>query len=325
VLERMSEQRRAGFPGVGCFRSQVHEKLDVAERPKAGVVEERDGRHVPGHRPHAEVAHAQVPGLVHHVRQQVPADPPAAMRGHDDEGLHLRPLIARDQAGQANHRPGAFGDPIIDGAAQGIISGSFVVFALMFLSALFLGRFWCGWFCPAGALQDYCAAVTNKPGSTGKANWIKWIIWVPWFSLVLALLLMAGRLPSVDFFYQMKTGITVNQDFWYVTYYFILALFAILPLVFGRRAGCHTICWMAPFMILGRKLRNLAPWPALRLKADADQCNDCLRCTRECPMILDVHKLVRDGSMEHAECILCGTCRDVCPKDVLCYSFSAGK
>ena len=37
----------------------------------------------------------------------------------------------------------------------------------------------------------------------------------------------------------------------------------------GRRAGCHTICWMAPFMIIGRKLRNLVAWPSLRLTAQS--------------------------------------------------------
>ena len=33
---------------------------------------------------------------------------------------------------------------IIDGASQGIVNGSFISFALMFLSALFVGRLWCG-------------------------------------------------------------------------------------------------------------------------------------------------------------------------------------
>jgi hypothetical protein len=36
---------------------------------------------------------------------------------------------------------------IIMGASEGIISGSFIVFAVLFLSSLFLGRGFCGWFC----------------------------------------------------------------------------------------------------------------------------------------------------------------------------------
>jgi polyferredoxin len=42
---------------------------------------------------------------------------------------------------------------IIDGASQGIINGSFVLFGLLFLSSLVLGRGWCGWVCPAGGLS----------------------------------------------------------------------------------------------------------------------------------------------------------------------------
>jgi polyferredoxin len=36
---------------------------------------------------------------------------------------------------------------IIDGASQGIVNGSLIVFGLQFLAALFVGRLWCGWVC----------------------------------------------------------------------------------------------------------------------------------------------------------------------------------
>jgi ferredoxin-type protein NapH len=95
--------------------------------------------------------------------------------------------------------------------------------------------------------------------------------------------------------------------------------------IFGRRAGCHTICWMAPFMIIGRAIRNLLKWPALRLVADAASCSDCQTCTRNCPMSLDVNGMVQRENMENGECILCGNCVDGCPKDAIRFSFSAGK
>jgi polyferredoxin len=82
---------------------------------------------------------------------------------------------------------------------------------------------------------------------------------------------------------------------------------------------------MAPFMILGRKTRNLFRWPALRLQADEEACIDCGRCTRECPMSLDLNEMVHAETMENSECILCGSCVDTCPKDVIRYTFSGGK
>ncbi|MGD9029846.1 MAG: 4Fe-4S binding protein [Anaerolineae bacterium] len=216
---------------------------------------------------------------------------------------------------------------ILQGAAEGIITGSFIAFGLMFLSALFLGRLWCGWACPAGALQEFGSPINNRPVRRKRLDWIKWVIWAPWIGLIAVMAIQAGGFRSVDPFFQIEGGLTLLQQDppWFIVYYIIIALFLGLAVIFGRRAGCHTVCWMAPFMILGRKIRNLFSWPSLRLKPDEDACIDCGRCTRECPMSLDVNGMVHAATMENDECILCGSCVDVCPKDVIHYSFSSGK
>lgn len=95
----------------------------------------------------------------------------------------------------------------------------------------------------------------------------------------------------------------------------------LLALVFGRRAFCHYGCWMAPFLIIGRRIRNALNLPALRLKAESQRCVGCNVCTRNCPMSLDVMAMAKQGNTEHPECILCGTCVDVCAKDALAYHF----
>lgn len=220
---------------------------------------------------------------------------------------------------------------ILGGAYEGVVNGSLIVFVLMFISALFLGRLWCGWACPAGALQDFCTPVNDNRARGGKADWIKWGIWIPWIALVAFLAISAGGYQKVDPLYGLEGGVTFaippspDAPPWYMIYYIIIAIFAVLPIAFGRRAGCHYVCWMAPFMILGRKLRNLTAWPSLRLRAEESKCNDCQRCTRECPMSLEVNSMVLKEKMENSECILCGTCVDVCPRDAIRYSFSAGK
>lgn len=40
---------------------------------------------------------------------------------------------------------------IIAGAAAGVVAGSFIAIGWMFRAAVFLGKLWCGWACPAGA------------------------------------------------------------------------------------------------------------------------------------------------------------------------------
>ena len=51
---------------------------------------------------------------------------------------------------------------ILQGAAEGIVNASAILFGLMFLSALFFGRLWCGWACPAGALQEFAEPINNR-------------------------------------------------------------------------------------------------------------------------------------------------------------------
>jgi polyferredoxin len=105
----------------------------------------------------------------------------------------------------------------------------------------------------------------------------------------------------------------------------VVLIFVVLAALVGRRAGCHTICWMAPFMMMGRWIRNRFGWPALRLQANAAACSDCMTCTRSCPMSLDVNAMVKQERMEHPECILCGTCVDGCAKAAIRYAFEKGK
>lgn len=214
---------------------------------------------------------------------------------------------------------------IVQSASEGIVNGSFIVFGLMFLAALFLGRFWCGWACPAGAMQEFGAPINNKPARGGKFDWIKWVIWIPWIVIIVVMAMRAGGYRAVDPFYQLEGGVTVLQDFWFMVYYIVVAVFWVIAIVAGRRASCHYICWMAPFMIIGRRIRNTFKWPALRLKTETSKCTSCHICTRNCPMSLDVNQMVQNEDMEDDECILCGTCADQCPQNVICYSFSAGK
>ena len=212
---------------------------------------------------------------------------------------------------------------IIDAAFQGIISGSFLLFGILFTSSLFVGRLWCSWVCPVSGLQEVSFAINNR--FVRKIDWLKWVIWVLWVGVIIFGAITAGGFSQVDPFYLTESGISIDEPQKYIIYYIVLVLIFFLSTFVGRRAFCHSTCWMAPFMILGRKARNLLNTPALRLTAESEKCIDCDKCTNICPMSLDVHQMVRSESMENAECILCGKCIDICPKDVIHYALKPGK
>ena len=137
----------------------------------------------------------------------------------------------------------------------------------------------------------------------------------------------AGGYHAFDFFLDTQNGISVAGSpdrpilVAYIIYYAVVATFVVLSVTAGRRGGCHTICWMAPFMIIGRKISNWLHLPALHLESNPAACTHCKKCTTNCPMSLDVNAMVQKPTMENSECILCGNCVDNCPAKVIRYSF----
>jgi len=211
---------------------------------------------------------------------------------------------------------------IINGAIQGIIVGSFIYFGLLFLFSLFFGRAVCGWVCPAAGMQEWSSAVNDMRVRGGKLNWIKYFIWVPWIGTIIAVSVMAGGFSSVDPLYLTENGISITRPEDYITFFIVTGIIVILSFAVGKRAFCHYVCWMAPFMIIGTRIKDLIRWPSLHLAAATGECKQCQTCDKNCPMSLDISKMVQTGSMKNDECILCGTCVDNCPNKVIKYCWS---
>jgi ferredoxin-type protein NapH len=212
---------------------------------------------------------------------------------------------------------------IIMGASEGVITGSFIMFGILFLSALFLGRGFCAWVCPVAGIQEASFLARDRKVNN-KYNWIRYLIWVPWITIIIFMAVTAGGFKKVDFFYQTVFGFSMPDVYALFIYLIVVITTIILSFSVGKRALCHYGCWMSPFMIGGRKVRNIFKWPSLKIRAEKDKCIDCKTCSKNCPMSLDVNGMVKDSKMENPECILCGTCVDVCKKEVIKYSFSKG-
>lgn len=210
---------------------------------------------------------------------------------------------------------------IIMGAAEGIIAGDAIVFAGLFVASLFFGRAWCGWVCPAGATQELCSKINGKSFDGKKRNLIKYFIWAPWITIVIVLFIQTGGVKSVQPLYQTWNGISIQNIPSVIMFGAIAGAIAIFSLVAGKRAACHTICWMAPFMIAGTRIKNTAGYPSLHLETDRSRCVQCNQCTTHCPMSLNVTEMVQNKSMSNTECILCGSCVDICPQKAITYSF----
>lgn len=202
-------------------------------------------------------------------------------------------------------------------AVSGVIAGSLLVFGALFLLGIFIGRAPCGWIMGCGGLQDACSYVQDRKISTGKKDRIKYLIWVPWLSVIVAFLFINRDSLQLDPFFHIEGGISVARSPFFIIYYLVILLFVLFSFLFGKRASCHYICWMAPFMIIGRKLGALLRLPQLRLICKQENCIHCGICNKACLMGIDVRAGVEKGRVEHSECILCGECTAKCPKKVL--------
>jgi polyferredoxin len=213
--------------------------------------------------------------------------------------------------------------PIItQGTSEGIVTGGLVLFIFLFISSLFLGRLWCGWLCPAGGLQEIYFDINNKPAKASRLNWLKYIIFLAViFIPLVSAIRSAGGFTAVDIFYNTDHGISIAEPGAYIIFFAQITFLTAFALLGGKRGFCHYFCPIAVIMIIGRKIRNLIRWPALHLSADASRCTDCNKCSKNCPMGLDVNNMVRQRRMENAECILCGGCVDFCQKKAIRYAW----
>jgi polyferredoxin len=170
-----------------------------------------------------------------------------------------------------------------------------------------------------GAWQEICAPVMKRTVKEGWPNWIKYGVTVIWLAMIGFAFKNAGGILAVDPFYGTVNGISISSLQVLTIVAVIFAVIFIVAFLAGRRGFCHVLCPIAGIMVAGRKIRNLAGWPALQISADVSRCTDCRACVRACPMGLDVNGMVRKGDMENADCILCAGCADACPQEAITY------
>lgn len=209
---------------------------------------------------------------------------------------------------------------IINAGLNGVINGSFIVFILLFFLSIPFGRLFCAYLCPAGGLQECTFAVNDKLPKQGWRNCTKYIIWIIWLSAVIFCYFQNGKIVAVDFLFETENGISVASIQSYIIYYGIVCLIFLPSVLFGKRVFCHYFCWMAPFMVLGTKLRKFLHLPGIHIKAnEKDKCISCGKCNKVCPMGINVVNEISSNVIDNLECIQCGACIDNCPKNVLSY------
>jgi ferredoxin-type protein NapH len=179
----------------------------------------------------------------------------------------------------------------VQGLGAPLVAGV-VGLSILFLLALIVGRFFCGYLCPVGAVQEiaYHAPVPKRVPRQKRAFTLVRAAFLTVF-LFMAFVLSASLLAWF--------GI---RDIFYLSLTFGTLVFVVVLLISTTlyRPFCRLVC---PY---GAVL-SVAGWKSWYALQRTDACIECERCERACP----TDEAKRDDG--RSECYLCGRCTDVCP------------
>jgi len=183
------------------------------------------------------------------------------------------------------------------------------------LATVFLGRFYCGWICPATLLYELnsnFAAWLNRIGfRTGRRRFSRKLKYgVLGMGLLLSALsgsvLLATLYPPAIVGRELYYAIALGGFGAGMVFFGLTLLFDLLV---ARRGFCRYLCpGGALYSLLGR-------YRALRIRRQVSTCNDCAKCNAVCEFGLDP---MRDDFGQ--ECNNCTACMAVCPTDALAFT-----
>lgn len=196
--------------------------------------------------------------------------------------------------------------------ALGLIAGFGVVF----------GRFFCGWICPMGLLQDLLHGIPSP--KLRLPSFVRWLKYAFLFLGVGGAAYWAGK--DVLYFFcqycpvatmevtlpQMIAGRDLAMDAVRVLRLSVLTV--VLALVFFNIRGfCKMMCPVGALIAVANK------FSLFTIKLDPAACIHCGKCTKSCPMGVPVEDSSHTGRSinRHTECIECLTCEQVCPVNAI--------
>ncbi len=204
----------------------------------------------------------------------------------------------------------------------GIINAGVVLVVLAFISTLLFGRFFCGWACHFGAVQELSWWLLKKMGITPKSVNSSLVTILPLF-----ILLNFYIAPNLH--HALNTpweGITINlgmPEIWAFLPGFVIGTLTFLVDGFlivyflGRKGFCRFLCPWGAFLKLPNSL-------AMFKVRNTGGCSQCGNCTESCPVGIDVsYEINNYGKVTNTNCTSCLLCTEGCPSSAISYKWES--
>ena len=205
---------------------------------------------------------------------------------------------------------------------EGVLNAGTIMVIFAFFSTLIFGRFFCGWLCHFGAVQEFAWWVFTKFGIKPKTINSRLITFLPIFVLFNFYII-----PNFynAFYIQDSWEVSVKLSYPNVWAFlpgviigsltFIIDGFLIVYLL-GRKGFCRFVCPWGAFLKFPTALSTF------KVRKTGD-CTHCNMCTTGCPIGIDVsYEINTFNKVINSNCTSCMICIDDCPEHALSYKFS---
>jgi ferredoxin-type protein NapH len=185
---------------------------------------------------------------------------------------------------------------------------SLIIMAIAVFLSLFLGRFYCGWICPLGAVQELIHPQTKIRMPAAPDSVLKYLKYL----ILLIFLYLAWRTGDNLWSHYEPLKVLVHFNGSALAVFLLIVTLAVSVLI--ERPFCRYICPLGAIFALTSRLA------LFKMRADAGTCMVCGKCTDgDCPMnaIQAVNTITDLPKIDDAECINCLQCQNFCQRAAL--------
>jgi polyferredoxin len=202
---------------------------------------------------------------------------------------------------------------VLTGKIPAIHPAAMFLLVAFLLTSVLLKKAFCSWLCPIGTLSEYLWKLGHK---LFRRNWAlpRWLD-IPLRGLKYLLLgffvWIIGKMSAEALAEFLGSPYGIIADVKMLNFFrhiggtaLIVVAVLLVGSVFVQNLWCRFLC---PYGALMGLVSLLSP---TKIRREAEPCIDCGKCSKACPQLLPVDKLV---VIRSAECTNCLECVAVCP------------
>ncbi|MDD3174358.1 MAG: 4Fe-4S binding protein [Herbinix sp.] len=179
-----------------------------------------------------------------------------------------------------------------------------ICMAAPILISIFKGRFWCGNLCPRGNFYDNIVVKFSNKNKVPR--FLKSIFFRTGMLVFMMTMFTFGIINNWGNFYGIG-----------MVFYRIILITTIIGIVLSLLYNHRTWCNFCPMGTIAAVISRLKK--SKTVLQVSSSCVSCKLCEKKCPIGIVPHEY-KGNLLSHPDCIQCGKCISVCPKDAIGYN-----